>query len=89
MSVETVLSTHKQTHTHAHRGTHTHRPCDYTKLNVHNFNGQKQRLEVEEDGSMEQKTWQVSCFGIRDVLRFDMEEPREGCCRRLRGRSLM
>ena len=33
------------------------------------------------------KTWQVCCFGSRNVLRLDLKESREGFCRRGRGRS--
>ena len=48
--------THTHTHTHTHRGTHTHKHTDYTKL-THNINRQ-QRLEAEEDSSVERKMWQ-------------------------------
>ena len=33
------------------------------------------------------KTWQVYNVGKRNVLRFDLNESREGFCRRGRGRS--
>ena len=36
---------------------------------------------------MEQKTWQVHNFGKRNVFRSDLNEAREGFCRRGRGRS--
>ena len=48
----------------------------------------KQRLEAEEDSSMEQKTWQVYCFWKRNVLSFDLKESREGFCQRGKGRSI-
>ena len=31
---------------------------------------------------MEWKTWQVYCLGKRSVLRFDLNESREGLCQR-------
>ena len=34
---------------------------------------------------MEQKTWQVHNFGKRNVFRLDLNESREGFCRRGRG----
>ena len=34
----------------------------------------QQRLETEEDSNTQRKTWQVYCFGKRDVLRFDLKE---------------
>ena len=45
------------------------------------------RLEMDEDISMEQKIWQVYNFGKRNVLRLDLNEPREGFCQRERGKS--
>ena len=36
---------------------------------------------------MEQKTWQVYNFRKRNVFRLDLNESREGFCRRGRGRS--
>ena len=57
-------------HTHTHRGTHTHEHSDYTKLNLHSLKmGSKQRLELDEDSSTEQKTWQVYSFGKINVFR--------------------
>ena len=42
---------------------------------------------MDEDISTEQKTWQVYNFGKRNVFRLDLNESREGFCRRGRGRS--
>ena len=42
---------------------------------------------MDEAISTEQKTWQVYNFGIRNVFRLDLNEFRDGFCRRGRGRS--
>ena len=42
---------------------------------------------MDEDISTEQKTWQFYNFGKRNVFRLDLNESREGFCRRGRGRS--
>ena len=42
---------------------------------------------MDEDVSTEQKTWQVYNLGKRNVFRLDLNESREGLCRRGRGRS--
>ena len=42
---------------------------------------------MDEDISTEQKTWQVYDFGKRNVFRLDLNESRNGFCRRGRGRS--
>ena len=42
---------------------------------------------MDEDGSTEQKTWQVYCFGKGYVFRLHLNESREGFCQRRRGRS--
>ena len=61
---------HTNTHMHTHPGTHTHEHSDYTKLNLHILKmGSKQRLELDEDSSTEQKTWQVYSFGKINVFR--------------------
>ena len=87
LSIETVLSarTHTHTHTHTHSGTCTHKHTDSTKLNLHKT-GSKQRLEMNEDSSMEQKTWHVCIWG-KELLRLHLNESREGWCQRRRGRS--
>ena len=41
---------------------------------------------MDEDISTEQKTWQFNNFGKRNVFRLDLNESREGFCRRGRGR---
>ena len=38
--------------------------------------GSKQRLEVDEESSMEQKTWQVYSFGQKNVFRLHLNESR-------------
>ena len=43
---------------------------------------------MDKDNSTEQKTWQVYKFGKRNVFRLDLDESREGFCRRGRRRSL-
>ena len=71
LSVETILSTfhmhthtrartHTRTHAHTHRGTCTRKHMDHTKY-IHKT-GSKQRLEMDKDGSMEWKMWQVYSF---------------------------
>ena len=42
---------------------------------------------MDEDSSMEQKTWQVYNFGKRNGLRFHLYKSGKGFCRRGRGRS--
>ena len=42
---------------------------------------------MDKDISTEQKTWLVYNFGKRNVFRLDLNESREGFCRRVRGRS--
>ena len=90
---------HKHAHTHArthararaHTHTHTHtrayrqywQSIIYTQLKT----GGKQRQEKEGDSSTERKTWQVYSFGKRNILRFDLNESREGFYRRGRERS--
>ena len=41
---------------------------------------------MDEDCSMEQKTWQVYSFGENKVFRLYLYESREGFCQRGRGR---
>ena len=42
---------------------------------------------MDEDISTEQKTWQVYNLGKINVFRLDLNESREGFCRRGRGKS--
>ena len=42
---------------------------------------------MDKDISTEQKTWLVYNFGKRNVFRLDLNESREGFCRRKRGSS--
>ena len=42
---------------------------------------------MDKDNSTEQKTWQVYNFVKRNVFRLDLNESREGFCRRGRGRT--
>ena len=51
--------------------------------------GSKQRLEMDEDSSTEQKTWLVYRFVKINVFTFrlPLNESREGFCYRGRGRS--
>ena len=42
---------------------------------------------MDKDISTEQKTWQVYNLGKRNVFRLDLNESREGFCRRGRGRA--
>ena len=42
---------------------------------------------MDEDSSMEQKTWRVYCFVKRDGFRLDLNDSREGFCQTERGRS--
>ena len=42
---------------------------------------------MDEDFSTEQKTWQVYNFGKRNVFRLDLNESREGFCRREKVRT--
>ena len=43
---------------------------------------------MDEDGSSDQKTWQVYSFGKRNVFRLHLKESIESVVRRGRGRSL-
>ena len=45
------------------------------------------RPGIDEDISMEQKTWQVYNFGKRNVFRLDLNESRKAFCQKVRGRS--
>ena len=73
--------------------THTQAPTYTSMLITQNListqlkSGSKQQLEMDEDSSMEQKTWLVYSLGKRNVLRFDLKESREGFCGIGRGRS--
>ena len=49
--------------------------------------GSKLRLEMDEDSSMEQKTWQVYSFGKRNVFRLHLNVSREAFFRISRERS--
>ena len=49
--------------------------------------GSKQRSEMDEDSSMEQKTCEVHSLGKRNVFRLHLNESREGFCWSGRGRS--
>ena len=42
---------------------------------------------MDEDSSLEQKTWQIYSFGKRNIFRLHLNEFREGFCQRGRGRS--
>ena len=42
---------------------------------------------MDEDSSMEQKTWQVYSFWKRNIFRLHFNESRESFCQRGRGRS--
>ena len=70
LSVETIRSayTHVRMHTHSHTGTRIHEHSQYTKLNLHSLKRAANRLEMEEDSSTKQKTWQVCRFGKRNVF---------------------
>ena len=83
----THTHTHTNTHTHIHRGTCTHEHSDYAMLNLHSL--KQAAMETNEDSSTEQKTWQVSSLGKRDVFRLHLNESREGFFRRGRGRSFL
>ena len=79
-------------HTHAHACTrmHTHaRTHAHTHIHTHAQlkKGGKQRLEMDEDSSTEQKTLHVYNFGKSNVIRLNLNESRENFCRRGRGRS--
>ena len=80
MSIETILSVcaRERAHTHtqipAHTGTRTHEYSDKTKY-LHNLNGQQT------------ENMPFYCFGKRNGFRLDLNESREGFCRRGRGRS--
>ena len=49
--------------------------------------GNKQRLEMDEGSSMEQKTWQVYTSGKINVFRLHLNESREGFWQTGWGRS--
>ena len=62
-------------HAHTYTGTYTHNHTDYIKLKIlHNLKLAANRLEMDEDSSMEQKTWQVISFGKRNVFRLHLIE---------------
>ena len=87
LSVESILGAHAHAHTPTHTHMHTQHTSILTIQNLIYTQHRQQGLEAEEDSSMERKTWQVYSFGKRKVLRFDLNEPREGSCQRGRGRS--
>ena len=71
----THTRTHARTHAHTHTHTHARVYTDYIKLNTR-LKRTTNRLETEElrhQGGTE--TWQVYCFGNRNVLRFDLKSP--------------
>ena len=76
------------THTHArtHARTHTHTQAS-AHASISSIQDNKQGLQAEDDSSSERKTWQIYCFGNRNLLRFDLKESRDSLCRRRRGRS--
>ena len=43
---------------------------------------------MDEDSSMEQKTWQVYSFGKRNVLRLHLNESREGFLSERKGKAV-
>ena len=63
--------THTQTKVPAHTSILTIQ-TKYTQLK--NKMGIKQRLEMDEDSSMEQKTWRVYSFEKRNGFRLDLNE---------------
>ena len=66
---------------HTHPPTHTHtKHSDYTKQQTPG------RLGMDKD-TRSRKIWQVYNFGKRNIFRLDLNESREGFCRRGRGRS--
>ena len=74
-------------HVRIHTHTCTHKHNDDTKLNLHNFRRAVNRLETDEDSSMEQKTWQAYSFGKGNVSRLHLNKSREGFCQRGRRKS--
>ena len=54
-------------HTCTH--THTHKHSNYTKPDLHSLKWKANRLEIDEDSSTAQKTWQVYSLGERNVFR--------------------
>ena len=76
LSIETVLHVDTHTGTHTHTSMLTTQNLIYAQLKT----GSKQQLEMDEDNSLEQKTWLVYSFGKRNVLRFNLKELREGFC---------
>ena len=85
LSIETIESAHTRTRTQRHPHTRVFRlyKAKFTQLKT----GSKRRLQLDEDSSTEQKTWQPYSFGKRYVFRVHLNEPREGFCRRGRGKS--
>ena len=96
MSIETILSihtcthTHARTHAHTHRGTHTRKYSDHTKLKYPQLKmGSKclGDLEWMKTSAQNKKHGRSTIFGKKKVFRLDLNESREGFCRRGRGRS--
>ena len=67
--------------------TCTNEHSDYTKLNFHSLEQAADRLEMDKDSSMEQKTGRVYSLGKRYVFKLHFKDAREGFCWRGRGRS--
>ena len=59
-------------HTHTYTGTCTHEHLAIQSIIY--------RLEMDEDGSTEQKEWHVYSFGKRNVFRLHFNESRGGFC---------
>ena len=59
--------------TNTHTGTRTQEHTDYTKLNLHSLKrAAKQKLEMDEDSTTEQKTWlqfwEKNCYTQQVVI---------------------
>ena len=80
VSLETILSAYARAHTHPYTQA-------FQLYKVKFTTDSKRRLEMDEDSSTDQKTWQVYNFVKRNIFRLHLNESREGFCRRGRGRS--
>ena len=74
----THTHTHTQAHTHTHTHTHTQAPTHTSILTIQSliYKAYGQQVEMDEDGSTEQKTRQFYSFVKRKVFRLHLNVTR-------------
>ena len=73
--------------THSHRQPHTHMYSVHKSTTLTQTDHKERPLCRRKNSSARGKAWWVCCFLKRNVLRLDLEESREGVCRKGKGRS--